>query len=46
MAASFAESGIDRRLAQIDWAKLAVQIGDMQQRDVAEPREIQQLRFR
>ncbi len=44
-AARFGKTKIDRRLAQMDRTQLAMQIGDMQQRDIAQPRKIQQVRF-
>ena len=44
-AARFGKAEVDRRLAQKDWPQLSMQIGDMQQRDIAQPRKIQQVRF-
>ena len=38
-----ADAEIDRRLAEIDRLKLAVDVGDVQQRDIAERIELQQL---
>ena len=44
-AARFGKPKVDGRLAQKDWTQLSMQIGDMQQRDIAQPRKIQQVRF-
>ena len=40
-----ADAEIDRRLAEIDRHQLAVDVGDMQQRDIAERVELQQFRL-
>ena len=45
LAPRLADAEIDRRLAEIDRHELAVNIGDMQQRDVAERVELEQFGF-
>ena len=45
LAPRLADAEIDRRLAEIDRHQLAVDIGDVQQRDVAERVELEQFRF-
>ena len=45
LPARLADAEIDRRLAEIDRHQLAVDIGDMQQRDIAERVELQQFGF-
>ena len=45
LPARLADAEIDRRLAEIDRHELAVNVGDMQQRDIAERIELQQLGF-
>ena len=40
-----ADAEIDRRLAEIDRHQLAMDVGDMQQRDIAERIELQQFGF-